>query len=100
MNSNAISIPVPNPIIKPHKLTRAEKHKTRVLREEYSRVLNGLITAQNDLTVALNNFNNTSDPKAVDVWIYRIHCAQSEYDNMLCHLKALTRQIKYPDYSI
>lgn len=100
MNTNAISITVPNPIIKPRKLTRAEKHKTRVLREEYSRVFSGLMAAQNDLTVALNNFNNVSDPKAVDVWIHRIHSAQSQYDNMLCQLKVLSRQIKFPDYSI
>lgn len=100
METNAISVAIPRPIATSQRLTRAEKRKTRVLREEYSRVLNGLNSAQNDLTVALNNFNNVYDPKAVDVWIYRIRTAQSQYDNLLCQLKVLGRQIKYPDYSI
>lgn len=96
METIAISSAIPKPISTSRRLTRAEKRRTHALREEYAQVLDSLNSAQNDLTAALINFDNAAG-KAIDVWIYRIQSAQSQYDNLLKQLQVLSQKIKYPD---
>lgn len=78
-------------------LTRQQKRLQKIrlasLRTEYLTLMGELTKAEQDLSVALNNFEYLSDFNSVDVCIYQLKSAQSQYDNILCRLKPLRRQI-------
>ena len=96
MQTPSFSSIVPQPSSKKH-IPRAEAKATRQLQEEYSSILNKLNRTASDLEAAQSNFNHVSESKAVDVCIYQIQTAQSQYENLVMQLKTLSRKIKTPE---
>ena len=97
MHTHAISAAVPQPLTVSRHRPRAEVRATRALQEDYARLLSGIDRIKTDLYAAQINFDYVCDPKAVDVCIYQIQTAQSQYENLLNELKALNRRIKTPE---
>lgn len=46
-----------------------------------------LNVAKASLKIAMTNFDNVTDPKLVDMYIYRIQSAQTQYDHILQEIK-------------
>jgi len=57
---------------------------------DYGNLLHELFRAKQDMQIAINNFSFLSDSKSVDVCIYQMQTAQSQYDNILRKLKNLS----------
>lgn len=96
MHSQTLSPVVPKPISAVRR-SRARKQSTRSLQEEYNRLLSGMEQIQRNLDAAQANFNTVYETKAVDVCIYRLKTAQSQYENLLNELRVLRRKIQAPD---
>ncbi len=43
-----------------------------------------------ELNCAMENFNNVTEPKLIDFYIYKIQSEQTRYDQLLCEYKTLT----------
>lgn len=95
MQTSSFSSIIPQPSSKKH-LPRAEAKATRQLQEEYASILGKLNRAASDLEAAQSNFDHVADTKAIDVCIYQIQTAQSQYENLIVQLKTLSDKIKTP----
>ncbi len=42
-----------------------------------------------ELNAAIDGFNSVTDPKLIDVYIYKIQSEQMNYDRILCEIKKL-----------
>jgi len=42
-----------------------------------------------ELEAALTNFNNVTDPKLIDVYIYKIQSEEARYEKILSEIKAI-----------
>ncbi len=58
--------------------------------QAYGQLLTELFRAKQDLQVAQNNFSYLTEQKAVDVCIYQMQTAQSQYDNILKKIKNMS----------
>ena len=81
--------PIPYPPFDPHRCSRAEIRAAQHLKEDYAHLYTALEHAKSDWQAAESAFNHLSDPKAVDVCIYQIQGAQSQYENLLHQLRAV-----------
>lgn len=43
-----------------------------------------------EINCALENFNNVTEPKLIDFYIYKIQSEQTRYDQLLCEYKQLS----------
>ena len=93
MDAHAISVNIPDHGILTRQQKRLQKLRLVSLRKEYFSLMGELANAQQSLTVALNNFEYLTDSNSVDVCIYQLKSAQSQYDNILGRLKPLRLQI-------
>ena len=93
MDAHAISVNFPEQGSFTRQQKRLQKLRLASLRKEYFSLMGELANAQQSLAVALNNFEYLSDSNSVDVCIYQLKSAQSQYDNILDRLKPLRLQI-------
>ena len=67
-----------------------EKAKDRQkLMAEYAEIKQYLDEAKYEMENAENNFNQVSDPKLIDMYIYRIQSARTHYEHLLRAMKKL-----------
>ncbi len=61
--------------------------------ETYERHLNELISSieytKSELKCAMENFNNVTEPRLIDFYIYKIQSEQNHYDQLICEYKML-----------
>ncbi len=68
-----------------HLHRQAEMEQTK----KYNDLKHDLETAKSNLHTAMTNFDNVADPKLVDLYIYRIQAAQTQYEHILHEIKKL-----------
>lgn len=44
---------------------------------------------KSELNCAIENFNNVTEPKLIDFYIYKIQSEQTHYDQLICEYKIL-----------
>ncbi len=44
---------------------------------------------KSELLCAMENFNNVTEPKLIDFYIYKIQSEQTKYDQLICEYKLL-----------
>ena len=61
--------------------------------EAYERHLNELLSSiehtKSEMKCAIENFNNVTEPKLIDFYIYKIQSEQNHYDQLICEYKLL-----------
>ncbi|MBR5152971.1 MAG: DUF2508 family protein [Clostridia bacterium] len=57
---------------------------------DYGQLLTELLRAKEELQIALNNFSYLTEKNAVDVCIFQMQTAQSQYDNILKRIKKMS----------
>lgn len=61
--------------------------------EPYERHLNELLHSiehtKSEMKCAIENFNNVTEPKLIDFYIYKIQSEQNHYDQLICEYKLL-----------
>lgn len=72
----------------------AEIRAAHILQEDYARLLKAIGHVQADRQAAEASFACLCDPKAVDVCIYQIQSAQSEYENLLMQLQEVRQRLE------
>ncbi|MBQ2614297.1 MAG: DUF2508 family protein [Clostridia bacterium] len=92
MQADTASVRLTKPISLSARMKQEEKRKLLAQKAEYHYLMSELFGAQQQLQTALNNFGYLSEPKAVDVCIFQMQTAQSQYDNILRRIKALGYQ--------
>lgn len=53
-------------------------------------LISELNSVKSEIDVAQRNFNCVCDPDTVDVYIYRLRCANARYDTLLKKIKDLS----------
>ena len=96
MNFSTSFSSIPHPIENKRR-KRAETRIIQGLQAEYSSLLSLAETVKNDISAAETNFEMVSEPKAVDIYIYRIRAAQTRYANILNQLQTIGYKIEHPD---
>lgn len=100
MNAHAVSVNVSAPTSSKKRKSREQKARLSALKSDYLSLLAELARAEQALHTALNNFDHLCEPKAVDVCIYQLQAAQSQYDNLMRRLKPLRQQMSTVSGSI
>ncbi len=93
MNAQTLPMKINHPISVTRRQSRAEKARFDALKAEHSILLKELACAEKNLHTAWNNFNYLHEAVTIDVCIYQIQVFQSQYDNILCKLKELRKQL-------
>jgi len=66
--------------------------KTEKVHEKQIRELKSNIEhSRAELASAIENFNNVTEPKLIDFYIYRIQSEQTRFEQLLCEYKAIER---------
>ncbi len=74
--------------------SRKERQGAKSLKADYQYLLNELYQAQAEIQLAQNNFNFLSSAKEIDVCIYQIKNAQSQYENILFKLREVQKRLQ------
>lgn len=69
------------------RLLRIHKKEEKERLERWQELCRDLDAAQSGLQTALTNFDNVKDPALIDMYIYRIQSAQTQYDHILRQIK-------------
>lgn len=64
------------------KTRRIEDSRLKELKKE-------LYRSKLELEAAMDNFNNVTDPKLIDVYIYRMRSEETRYEKILSEIKQL-----------
>lgn len=55
--------------------------------QRFNDLKHDLEIAKSNLHTAMTNFDNVADPKLIDMYIYRIQSAQTQYEHILTEIK-------------
>lgn len=75
---------LPTPITR---LLHIHKQSDLMRTQRYNALKKDLETAKSNLHTAMTNFDNVTDPKLVDMYIYQIQSAQTQYEHILNEIK-------------
>ena len=65
-------------------------HENTYRLEQRQALISELNNVKSEIDVAQRNFNCVCDPDTVDVYIYRLRCANARYDTLLKKIKDLS----------
>lgn len=72
----------------------AERRRRRILRDEHIKKLAELKEhieyAKSEMDYAVSNFNNVTEPKLIDYYIYKLQSEQNRYEQLLSEYKQLS----------
>lgn len=58
-------------------------------KESLSSLRENIEQTKAEMNGAIDNFNNVTEPKLIDFYIYKIQAEQNKYDQLLCEYKTI-----------
>ena len=58
-------------------------------KESLSSLRENIEQTKAEMNGAIDNFNNVTEPKLIDFYIYKIQAEQNKYDQLLCEYKKI-----------
>ncbi len=74
-----------------NKAKAAEKRAKEQHRARLQTLKENIDSARDEIRQATENFNNVTEPKLIDLYIYKIQSEQSRYEQLLSEYKILAR---------
>ena len=93
---SAISVPSAAPAAQSVKNSFAERRRLRLLaearRQKLCELKEHIEYTKSEMNAAMSNFNNVTEPKLIDYYIYKIQSEQNRYEQLLIEYKSIAAQ--------
>jgi len=71
------------------KVSRHRKRKNKIHEKHISELKSHIEEAKLEINLAIDNFNNVTEPKLIDFYIYKISSEQTRFEQLLSEYKNL-----------
>ena len=75
------------------KVTGLTKKSDRPYETRINELKSNIEQARTEMNQAMENFNNVTEPKLIDFYIYRIQSEQTRYEQLILEYKTMYHQI-------
>lgn len=76
-----------------NKILNTKRDKNDYRKKSLVSLRENIEQTKSELNCAIDNFNNVTEPKLIDFYIYKIQAEQNKYDQLLCEYKAIESEI-------
>lgn len=75
------------------KVTGLKKKSDKSYETRINELKSNIEQARTEMNQAMENFNNVTEPKLIDFYIYRIQSEQTRYEQLILEYKTMYHQI-------
>ena len=75
------------------KVTGLKKKSDKPYETHINELKSNIEQARTEMNQAMENFNNVTEPKLIDFYIYRIQSEQTRYEQLILEYKTMYHQI-------
>ncbi len=71
------------------KVKNLRKKSDKIYEKRINELKSNIEDTKSELNLAMENFNNVTEPKLIDFYIYKIQSEQTRYEQLLSEYKAM-----------
>lgn len=72
-----------------NKVKNLRKKPDKIYEKRINELKSNIEDTKSELNLAMENFNNVTEPKLIDFYIYKIQSEQTRYEQLLTEYKAM-----------